>query len=99
MAKQSVSFKPRGFSFGAFPFVNATGTTVSTVKAAGANDSIVKSLIITSDDSSPMDVSIILYDGSNSRILDTINVPAGSGTNGTDPAVDALASTALPLDS
>ena len=98
MAKQSVQYKPAGFSFGAFPFVNATGTTISTVKAAGSNDSIVKAVVITSDDSADQDVQLIVHDGSTNHIVDTLHIPAGSGTNGTDTAVNGLAGAWLPLD-
>jgi len=98
MAKQSVQYKPAGFNFGAFQFVNATGSAVSTIKSAGTNDSVVKALVVTSDDVSDQHLQIIVHDGSTNHVVDTINIPAGAGTNGTDAAVNGLAGAWLPLD-
>jgi hypothetical protein len=98
MAKQSVTFKPRGFKFGSARIANAAGTTAQAVAAAGADDSIIDSIIISSTDTNPQDVQIIVNDGTNDNIIDTVNVPAGSGTDGTHPAVDGLSNAALPLN-
>ncbi len=99
MAKQTSTFRPRGFRFAARPFVNADSTASFDIALAGADDSIVKSIVITSDDTSARNVQIIMDDGTTEHVLDTLPIPIASGTNGTDPAVDGLAATWLPLDS
>ena len=98
MPKQSVNFKPRGFNFGAARLDNTAGTTAENVLAAGLNDTIIDSIIISSTDTDAQNVHLIVNDGTNDNIIDTVPVPAGSGTDGVHAGVDGLANAALPLN-
>ncbi len=79
-------------------FVNADGTGPKLVFTAGDNDSIIRSILLASDDSVDLEVQLIISNGAASRLLDTIKVPAGYGTDATHPAVDGLANPGLSLD-
>lgn len=96
--KQTNSYKPTGYRLAAVRFVNADGTGEKNIADAGANDSAIKGLIITSDDPSARDLQLIVYDGANSFIFDTRPIPAGSGTDGVNGPVDGLTGAFLPLD-
>jgi hypothetical protein len=98
MSKQSIQFRPVGFGFQAARIVNADGTTSKVVYPAGSNDSIIDALFITSTDTSPQNVQIIINDGTNDNIIDTIPVPAGSGTDGTHATIDALSAAGHALN-
>lgn len=66
---------------------------------AGANDSNLKALLVSSDDSSPRVVNVYRYDGTNYWLLGCVNVPVTAGTITSTPAVDLLANLpGLPLD-
>lgn len=76
---------------------NATGactvgsnTNTVTVVTAGANGAIIDSARILSTDSAARNVVLQVWDGVNARPLNTTNVPANSGTNGTAAVVDPL---------
>lgn len=75
---------------------NADTTTKVTIYTAGADDAVVKSVHCTSTDTSAANVQIWLNDGTNDRLLGTINVPAGSGNNGTLASVDLLDGDMIP---
>lgn len=98
MAKQTSAFKPTGYRLESAKFTSADTTTGKSVGAAGANDSAIKGIIISSDDTSARNMQLIAYDGATSYVLDTKAVPAGSGTDGTNAAVDGLGGSYLPLD-
>jgi hypothetical protein len=77
-------------------FVNADGTGNKTLVTAGANDSVVKSIMATSNDTATVNLKIVVNDGVTDRIIGAVAVPASSGTNGTVAAVDLLQSALLP---
>ncbi len=99
MAKTTLVYKPKGYSNQGANFDIADTTSIKDVATASADDSIIKSISIVSDDVATRYISLIVNDGANDRIIDTIEVPAGAGTDGITPAVDGLANTLLPLDS
>jgi hypothetical protein len=67
---------------------------------AGTNDSIIESILMANDDSGADSiVQLIISDGTNSFVLDSIKVPASYGIDGVHPAVDGLASAAHALNS
>lgn len=96
MAKQSNLYITRTIKTPGVSIANADGTTAKTLYTAGADDAVMKSLMITSDDSAAQNVQVILNDGSTDRVLGTVPVPANAGTNGTIVAVDAFSATMLP---
>lgn len=74
----------------------ADTTSFKALHTAGANDDVIKSLMITSTDSAAMNVQLAINNGSSDFVIGTVAVPANSGTNGTAAAVDALASAVMP---
>jgi len=82
-------------------FVNGDGSGTGsrqTLFTADASDgSLLKNLICTSDDTADMILVVEYYDGTNYIPLCTKTIPDGSGTNGTDYAVDLLNTTDMPF--
>ncbi len=87
---------------GGVTFTNAdAASTLKALLTAGTDDEVVKAVQIVSDDTSARVVDLLLNTGGSDLLLCSVNVPAGSGTNGTTPAVDALAAAlqpGLPMD-
>lgn len=87
------------------PVTNTTGSianSLKTVATAGANDSIVRLLSATSDDTVAHDVLLFLVDGSNNRYLaGALAVAAGAGSSSAAAPVNLLDKTKLsflPID-
>lgn len=99
MAKGVSVYQPRLYKTEAVTLVNADGTTSKTLLTAGADDAIVKSLLITSTDTSARVVELILDDGTTEFVLASFNVAITAGTDGATAVVDALTASGLPLDS
>lgn len=86
--------------FGATPqttgtqFTNATSTTVTTICTAGANGSIVESVIAVTSDSAANDCNLYIQHGGSGTTFNIggKRVPAGSGdvVASTTPAVQLL---------
>jgi len=89
-------------------FIAANGGTAPTntllLLTAGADGSVVKSIIVSSDDSSARQISFYLSidSGTTKYLLGTVNVAAGAGlTSGTTVNVDVLGNyylLGLPVD-
>lgn len=71
---------------------NADGTAFKTFLAGSTSGSRLKSLNIASDDTSAQTLQICKTIGAVDYVLGEISVPAGSGTNSTDPSINALSS-------
>jgi hypothetical protein len=76
--------------------VNADGTTFKTLLVAGANGARIRSLMFTSDDTTSRTVQLTKNIGGTDFIIGEIVVPAGAGTNGTEPAVNGLNAVQMP---
>lgn len=63
------------------------------VLSSSVKDRRVYGFAVLSDDNSPQTIKIHLNDGSSIIQMCAINIPPGSGTNGTATAVDAFSST------
>jgi len=96
MAKQTSLFLHTGHNMSGVTFVNADGTTAKTVFTAGSNDSDVKGIWATTDDTSAVNLKLFLYNGVTSYLLGCVNIPTLSGTNGTAATVNLLNSAYLP---
>lgn len=96
MAKQSSLYLTQTLKNPAASLANADGTTAKTLYTVGANDAVMKSLTVTSTDTSNRAIQVILNDGVTSRVLGTVSVTALAGTDGTVAAVDLFSSTWLP---
>lgn len=71
-------------------FVNATGTTVTTVLTAGANGTRLTMLTAHSDDTSNKDFTIYVSNGGTDFPQTVISIPLGSGNTNSVPNVDLL---------
>lgn len=76
--------------------VNADGTGEKTLVTAGANGTRIDAVSITSTDSASVTLAVKAHDGTTSYAVGEIAVPAGSGTNGSAPAIKGLSAAYLP---
>jgi hypothetical protein len=80
-------------------FTNADGTTVKTCYTAGADDSVIKAIIVTSTDSASRDIQFYLSDGTTNFITRRVTIPANAGNSTSVSAVDCLSGlVGLPFD-
>lgn len=75
---------------------NSDGTNAVTFFTAGVSGSKLEAIAATSTDTSAVVVQAIITVSSVDYVVGEINIPAGSGTNGTSEAVDVLNVTDLP---
>lgn len=76
---------------------NADGTAFKSLGIAPVADgSRVKAIHITSDDTADVVLQFAVTIGGVDYILGEVSVPDGSGTNGTDAAVNGLNATKMP---
>jgi hypothetical protein len=98
MAKQTSVFATRTVKNSAVTFVNADGTTAKDLFTAGADDSLLRSVGIVSDDTASRVIDLFLHNGTTAFLLGSVNIPAASGSDGTTPEINALLFASLPLD-
>jgi len=77
-------------------FVNADGTTIKDICAAGTDDSNIIQLIVASDDTAAKTLLLYLNDGTNNNPIGHLIIPIGAGTNGTTNFANGLTST-IPI--
>lgn len=102
MAKQTALYLPKQANNQSVTFVNADSFTPKLCFTAGADDSDVKAIIVTSNDTAAMNIQLWIVRGGVDYLLGTINIPTLSGTNGTVVSVDlinAVGIPGLPVDS
>lgn len=76
---------------------NADGTTPATLATAGTNGLVIEAISATSTDTAAVELDLSVTDGTNTWVVGSVSVPAGSGTDGgTTAAVDLLQQTDLP---
>lgn len=78
-------------------FTDADGTNKKDIFTPGANGARVEAIVIVTTEIVVNDVLLFIYDGANDLPIGHIDVPVGSGTDGTVNAVDALNATNLPF--
>jgi len=76
---------------------NATGTALQTILTAGTDGGALTELTATSTDTAVIIVELHINNGTISSKIGEVSIPAGSGTNGTLPAIDLLAAATLPI--
>lgn len=80
-------------------FANADGTTVKTCYTAGADDSVIKAIIVTSTDTAARDIRFLISDGTTNFQLRRVNILANAGNSTSVAPVDCLSGfVGLPLD-
>lgn len=97
MAKQTNTYQPKGFNNALQTFVNSDGTSGKDIISAGSDDSVITSLIATSDDAAAGVLNLILSNGSSEVVIGAYSIPALAGTIAATSAVDLLAKGWLPL--
>lgn len=75
---------------------SAETTALQTLYTVASNDSVVKSLTATSDDTSAVNLKVVVNDGTTDFLLGTVRIAAASGTDGAAATVDILGSSLLP---
>ena len=80
----------------AVAIVNADGTAEKVLVTAGADGTRIDAVSITSTDSAAITLAVRVNDGTTSYAVGEIAVPAGSGTNGSAPAIQGLSAGSLP---
>jgi hypothetical protein len=101
MAKTASLFLPVAANNQSVTLTNADTTVQKLCFTAGGNDSNVKAIIATTDDTAAINLKLYLTRGGTDYLIGTINVPLASGTNGSAPTIDLLSASAfpgLPLD-
>lgn len=77
---------------------NADGTALQSLFTAGAtNGALIDNIAVTTDDTSDVTIVVTVYDGSADFTVGEVVIPAGSGTDGSNPAVNLLDADALPF--
>lgn len=98
MAKQTSLFLHTGCTTTSpVTFVNADGTTPKTVFTAGSNDSDLKIMSLTSNDTASVNMQVFYKTGGTAYLMGTVRAVTLSGTDGAANAIDLLNSTALPF--
>lgn len=77
-------------------FVNADGTTAKPIFTASSDGSMLKSINVTSDDTSTVLMNIYIDDGTTEYLVGAVNVVTLSGTDGTNPSVELLDGAKVP---
>lgn len=76
--------------------VNGDGTNKKTVVTPAAAGTRLKALYVTSDDTSDRTLILGKTISAVDYLMGEVLIPDGSGTNGTDPAVNLLSAVAMP---
>lgn len=82
MAKQISLFLPKGVNNSSVTIVNADGTATKTLFTAGADDSDVDSIIVTSNDTAARILVLYVTRSAVDYILGSVTIQAGAGTDG-----------------
>ncbi len=95
MAKTNTLPFTQAIKFGSNTIVAADTSSLKNVFTAGSNDSVLKSLVVVSDDTSARVLNVYVNNGSD-VLIGSVNVPITSGSNGTSATVDLLSGTLFP---
>ena len=71
-------------------------TSYVTLYTSATNDSVVKSITVTTTDTSAVNLKVAINDGTTDFLLGTVRVALASGTDGAVASVDILGSSLLP---
>ncbi len=104
MAKNQDIFITRTPNSVGVTFVNADGATdvtgssnTKTIATAGSDDSIVRMISVTSDDTSARDLMLFINTGSTNYLIGIINIPITAGSATSVASVNGLNTAALPF--
>lgn len=101
MAKQASLYLPKGANNQSIALTSADTTVATLCFTAGADDSDVKAIIVTTNDTTLINLQLFIVRSAVNYLLGTIRIAVLSGTDGASVGVDLLNSvgmTGLPLD-
>jgi hypothetical protein len=101
MAKSTSLFLPKDIHNQSVVMTSADTTTPKLCFTAGADDSDVKAIMVTSNDTAAVNLLLYVTRGGTDYLIGTANIPIASGTNGVAPGIDLLSASVmagLPLD-
>lgn len=90
MAKQTSLFLPTGHNNLSITLTSADTTVAKLCFTAGSNDSDVKAIIVTSNDTVAVNLKVYITRSAVDYLLGTVPIPTLSGTDGATAAVDLL---------
>ncbi len=96
MAKTNEAVFTQNANIARATIVNADGTTAKTLITAGADDTKITGIALTTDDTAAVNVQVIHNDGSNDTVIGIVNVPITSGFAASTSGVDGFNATDLP---
>lgn len=96
MAANTAPIFPLTVQTSATTIVNADGTAEKALVTAGADGTRVDAVSITSTNSAAVVLAVKVHDGTTSYAIGEVSVPAGSGTNGSAPAIKGLSAEFFP---
>jgi hypothetical protein len=96
MAKSQQLNFTQNLRFGANTIAAADTTTAKLLYTGNTDGSVVKSIVVTSLDTTARTIQLYANNGGTYFLLGSAAVPAGSGANGTVATVDLLSSTFNP---
>lgn len=96
MAKQASLLLPANTNTLSFALTSTHTTVSQLIFTSGANDSDVKSIIVTSNDTAAINLQLFITRGGVDYQLGTINIPISAGVGGTVVSVDLLNSASIP---
>lgn len=96
MAKQKEIFLTKGYNAAGITFTNADTTTIKNIYTAGADDSLIKSIAVTSSSTTDADALFYLFNGTTRFLFGHLDVPANAGFNGIVNQVNGLNKTNFP---
>lgn len=96
MAKGTDLFITKKIQTPCYTLLPANTTVLATLYTASADDAVVKSIMVRSNDSAAQNIVVAINNGASDFILGVVNVPINSGSTGAIASVDLLSGTLLP---
>lgn len=88
---------PGAISTSAVSIANADATNLKTLVTATGAGIRISNVSATSTDTINIDLFLYLNDGTDDFLLGRITIPAGAGSNGTEPSISVLNATYFPF--
>lgn len=96
MAKQTGLVLPFNANTLSFALTSVHTTTSQLIFTAGANDSDVKGIVVSTTDTSAINLQLFITRGGTDYLLGTVTIPAAAGSDGATPSIDLLGSGLIP---
>jgi hypothetical protein len=75
---------------------SANTTVAATLYTSPADSAVVKSLVVSTNDTSAVNLVVCINNGATDFVIGTVNIPINSGYTGAIASVDVLGSALLP---